>query len=167
MAGLFTFRVFVTDLLKGSRQRNFIFLTWGFNQVHTSNKSTHYLLDYGHLHHLHYYSLFRYDLLLIVNRQLVIVFSRHSVTSHVSSNFIPHAVNFTLSLSQCASKSLFLLFACVLLKTLDSFISQSAVQRMYFSVWAVFISSVHMKIIKVLHFISLSLLIKSVFFLFV
>ena len=49
---VFTFSVLVKNLLRGSRRRNiFIFsfrcLTWGLNLGLTSNKSTHYLLDYG------------------------------------------------------------------------------------------------------------------------
>ena len=49
---LFTFRVFATNLLRGSRPRNiFVFsfwcLTWDLNSGLTSNKPTYHLLDYG------------------------------------------------------------------------------------------------------------------------
>ena len=54
MAGLFTLRVFATNLLSGnSRRKNFFFifsfwcLTWYTNLGFTSNKPTYYLLDYG------------------------------------------------------------------------------------------------------------------------
>ena len=52
MAIFFTFRVFARNLLKGSHRRNifilsFLCLTWALNLGLTSNKPTHYLLDYG------------------------------------------------------------------------------------------------------------------------
>ena len=54
MAILFTLRVFARNLLRRSRRRNiFIFsywcLTWGLNSGFTSNKPTHYLLNYGNI----------------------------------------------------------------------------------------------------------------------
>ena len=52
MAILFTLRVFARNLLRGNRRRNtfcilFCCLVWGSNPGFTSNKPTHYLLDYG------------------------------------------------------------------------------------------------------------------------
>ena len=54
MAILFTLKVFSRNLLRGNRQRNtfcilFWCLAWGSNPGFTSNKPTHYLLDYGEL----------------------------------------------------------------------------------------------------------------------
>ena len=52
MAILFTLRVFAGNLLIGNRRRKtfcilFWCLAWGSNLGFTSNKPTHYLLDYG------------------------------------------------------------------------------------------------------------------------
>ena len=49
---LFTLRVFARNLLRGNRRRNtfcilFWCLAWGLNPGFTSNKPTHYQLDYG------------------------------------------------------------------------------------------------------------------------
>ena len=54
MAILFTLRVFARNLLKGNRRRNtfciyFLCLARGSNPDITSNKRTHYSLDYGDL----------------------------------------------------------------------------------------------------------------------
>ena len=52
MAILFTLRVFAGNLLRGNRRRNTFYillwcLAWCSNPDFTSNKPTHYLLDYG------------------------------------------------------------------------------------------------------------------------
>ena len=59
MAGLFTVRVFTRNLPRGNRRRNILFfyisfrcLTWDTKPGFTSNKPTHYLLDYGHFFYI-------------------------------------------------------------------------------------------------------------------
>ena len=53
IAGLFTLRVFASNLLRGNRRKNIFFhilfwwLTWQTNPCFVSNKTTHCLLDYG------------------------------------------------------------------------------------------------------------------------
>ena len=55
MAILFALRVFVRNLLTGTRRRNILFiysfwcLTWALNQGVTSDKPTYYLLNYSNM----------------------------------------------------------------------------------------------------------------------
>ena len=55
MAGLFTLRVFVRNLLRGNHRITFWCLTWDMNAGFTSNKTIHYLLQHGDFIHTHIY----------------------------------------------------------------------------------------------------------------
>ena len=76
MAGLFTFRVLARNLLRGNRRRNIFFyllfwyLTFDTNKGFTSNKPTHYLLDYDDAQYLYENFLLNWKLCIFYSNVL-------------------------------------------------------------------------------------------------